>query len=94
MGSTFNFLEPPDNRTDQTTFGILSNYFDTYPWTMDEVMIDANDKNEVIPNLNKEKYNLLYARYYVFTKTWLFWRDYLFFLTHGNFRKNESFMDY
>lgn len=66
----------PDNRSEQTTFALLTNYFGN-SWSKDELMLEVDDMNEIKLNLYKERYKKIYGRHYVSTKSWLFWRDYL-----------------
>lgn len=63
--------------TEQTAFGILNNYFGTC-WTKEQMMIEIND-HEFFFNKYRNKYGNMYARHYVTTKGWLFWRDYFYY---------------
>lgn len=70
-----NYLEKyPDNRTEQTTFAILTTNFGSC-WNMDQIYIGLNDFT-ILP-CNKELYKRIIARHYVNYKSWLFWRDYI-----------------
>jgi len=63
--------------TEQTAFAILNNYFGTY-WTKDEMLLEINDHGNFF-NKYKKQYSSMYARHYVTTKGWLFWRDYFYY---------------
>ncbi len=69
----------PDNRTEQTAFAIFTNLWGR-PWNMDEIMIGVEDLTEIIPKRYVEDYKKIYARHYVNTKPWTFWRDYILFI--------------
>lgn len=79
-GEICNYLsKTPDNRTEQTTFAILSNYFnrDIF-WSFDEVLIKLDDSNS-LKNTIKQFPGIM-ARHYVSVKNPTFWRDSVYIL--------------
>jgi len=66
------------NRHEQTSFAILNNYFGS-EWSKNEIFLEVDDINEFYPLKYKKEYKSFFARHYVNTKSWLFWRDYLLF---------------
>lgn len=62
-----------DNRTEQTTFAILTNYYGK-PWSMNQIYLNTADIKNVC--IVKKEINYI-ARHYVNTKGWLFWRDFV-----------------
>jgi len=75
-----NYLsKTPDNRTEQTTFAILNNYFNpNIFWSFDEVLIKLDDANS-LKNTMKQYPNIM-ARHYVSVKNPTFWRDSVYIL--------------
>lgn len=73
--------------TEQTAFAILNNYFGTH-WKKNEMLLEINDHNSFF-NKYKREYREIYARHYVTTKGWLFWRDYLYYfvLSHKTYKR-------
>ena len=72
-----NYLETKsDNRSEQTAFAILANAYGGV-WSLKDIMLTIDDISEVLPKRNK--YKDIFARHYVNTKSWLFWRDYLLY---------------
>lgn len=75
-----NYLsEKPDNRTEQTAFAILNNYFnpDIF-WSFDEVLIKLDDSNSLKSTI--KHYPGIMARHYVSVKNPTFWRDSVYVL--------------
>ncbi len=62
--------------SDQTAFAVLTNYFGD-SFSQKEIMLQTDDKHEILLKKYKSSYKEIYARHYVDTRPWLFWRDYL-----------------
>lgn len=67
----------PDNRSEQTALALLTSHFGS-AWNMDQIYIETSDMYS-IRRKNPSTYKQIYARHYVNTKNWLFWKDYLWF---------------
>ncbi len=67
----------PDNRTEQTSFAILNNYFNpTEFFKLSEVIIKVDDEYGL--RYSKTQFPDMLARHYVNKKETTFWRDFLF----------------
>lgn len=75
-----NYLaQKPDNRTEQTSFAVLNNYFnrdDFFPSS--EVLIKVDDGYKL--NYTPGEYPSITARHYVNIKSTTFWRDFILML--------------
>jgi hypothetical protein len=76
----------PDNRTEQTTFAILNNYFnpDIF-WSFEEVLIKLDDTYSLKSTI--KQYHQIMARHYVNVKSTTFWRDSIYILLKKPFKK-------
>lgn len=80
-GLLCNYLEQhADYRSEQTTFAILSNEYGGV-FNENEIMLELDDMFDLRPKQFSSKYSTSFARHYVNTKPWLFWRDYLRFVS-------------
>lgn len=70
--------ERPDNRTEQTGFAILANTFGSI-WSLNDIVLATDDIQKIQP-VRKMNGVSAFARHYVNTKWWLFWRDYFLYV--------------
>jgi hypothetical protein len=71
--------DKPDNRTEQTAFAVLNNFFNPdKTFLLNEVLIKIDDAYGF--KFTGSQYKQIIARHYVNMKTTAFWRDFVYML--------------